>query len=195
MTEELRITLNGIFGRITQESFLAGKGVANEIRFYIQDYPASSELKVRDFIRMLESRLRREKPQIRFTSVHLFQLIVDLLRERGILEKAFALQRRRGNDALNHALKGLLRAENIADRLVQIVDPRESQLVLLHGLGSAYPLVRSHTLLECLHTRLNRTPMVVFFPGEYADGQLRLFGRDGPPNAGNNYYRAFRLVN
>ena len=194
MNENLRIRLNKIPDRIADDNFLAGRGVANEIRFHIFDYPPSSEPAVRKYIQSLQEQLRRDKPHIQFKSINLFELIVELLSNRGILGKAFEIQRNRGNAALAHALKGSIKADSIAKRLADEVDPGSTQLVLLHGLGSATPLIRTHALLESLQPLMDRTPMIVFFPGEYLDGHLRLFGSEGTDDSGGNYYRAFRLV-
>ena len=62
--------------------------------------------------------------------------------------------------------------------------------MLLTEVGAAYPLLRSHSMLNNLHERLDRVPVVMFFPGTYDGQQLRLFGlfKD------DNYYRAFRLL-
>jgi hypothetical protein len=60
----------------------------------------------------------------------------------------------------------------------------------MFGVGNAWTLLRSHTLLNNLHTLMQNIPLVVFYPGEYNGQELSLFGRLGD----NNYYRAFRLV-
>jgi hypothetical protein len=73
--------------------------------------------------------------------------------------------------------------------------------VLLSGVGNAYPLLRSHTLLNNLHSIMGQTPLVMFYPGKYDQTSLRLFGKSGTTGGAHhgrsrnaNYYRAFRLV-
>ena len=56
--------------------------------------------------------------------------------------------------------------------------------------GSAWPLLRAHTLLNNLHTVMGQTPLVLFYPGRYDGQSLRLFGK----LKNTNYYRAFKLV-
>jgi hypothetical protein len=68
--------------------------------------------------------------------------------------------------------------------------PEEADIVIMTGVGNAWPLLRSHTLLNNLHALMEKTPLVMFYPGVY-DGQgLSLFGCVED----RNYYRAFRLV-
>ena len=63
-------------------------------------------------------------------------------------------------------------------------------LVFLTGVGRVWPVVRSHTVLNNLHHVLDKTPVIMFFPGRYDGTELRLFGRIKD----DNYYRAFSLV-
>ncbi len=51
-------------------------------------------------------------------------------------------------------------------------------------------MVRSHTLLNNLHPIVEKTPLVMFYPGCYDEMSLRLFGKI----KSDNYYRAFRLI-
>ena len=58
-------------------------------------------------------------------------------------------------------------------------------------------MLRAHSLLNCLHTVMGTTPLVMFYPGRYDGTTLRLFGRNdtATSNAGTKpYYRAFTLV-
>lgn len=59
-------------------------------------------------------------------------------------------------------------------------------MVLVSGVGSVWPLMRAHSLLNALHSRLGHKPLVIFYPGGYGQ-QLTLFNRV----TSNPYYRAF----
>ncbi len=78
----------------------------------------------------------------------------------------------------------------MAKEFVHLVPPDETDLVLVSGVGSAYPMLRSHNLLNNLHHLMEDTPLVMFFPGVFTGQGLRLFGKLKE----NNYYRAFQLV-
>jgi len=47
MSDPLADRLNEILPRITSDDFLAGKGLGNEIAFFIFDYPPEEELRIR----------------------------------------------------------------------------------------------------------------------------------------------------
>ncbi len=122
--------------------------------------------------------------------MNLFDLIIRYLKDRGFYDKALNLQKKMGDEALLKALAAPLDAGKLAKVFADEVKPEETDLVLVSGVGSAYPLIRSHNLLNNLHHRMGSTPLVLFYPGVYDGQSLRLFGilQDKP------YYRAFRLV-
>ena len=91
--------------------------------------------------------------------------------------------------------------DNVTKRFGEVAKPKEHDLVLISGVGSVYPMLRSHTLLNNLHAVMGQTPLVMFYPGKYDKLSLRLFGKTGLSGGATgdrkrqaNYYRAFRLI-
>ena len=194
MNDALRMRLNSIYEVITADNFLASRGIGNEIGFYVFDYPPSGEMAVRQFVQQLAVKIRSGRQGIRLASVNLFEFLIDYLRERGFLEQCFRLQQQRDDAALLKALKGPLKPEKVAKRLAAIAGPDHHDLVLLHGVGSVYPLLRTHSLLTNLHPYMDSVPVVLFYPGTYVAGTLRLFGGTDQVSDEHIYYRALRLI-
>lgn len=201
MSDRLTTRLNQILPRVTSEDFLRGRGIGNEIAFYIFDYPPEDELRVRDHIAFLMEHIPKHRPGIKVAHVSLFSFLLDYLTERNLLDKSYHLQREKGNDALMRALHGVLHEEKIARRFAEVSEPQAHDLVLVSGVGSVYPMLRSHTLLNNLHSIMGQTPLVMFYPGKYDSVTLRLFGKTGLGSGAPsdrrktaNYYRAFRLI-
>jgi hypothetical protein len=190
MSDSLTDRLNEILPKITSDDFLSGKGLGNEIAFYIFDYPPEQELRIRDHIRFLLEHIPKTKPDLKVAHVNLFDLIIDHLKDRKLLDRAFQMQREKGDAALEKALRSPLKAEKLAQIFVEAIDPTEQDLVLISGVGSVWPLVRTHSLLSNLHSVMKDTPLVMFYPGRYDGQSLRLFGRIKT----DHYYRAFKLV-
>ncbi len=190
MTDSLTQRLNEILPKVTSTEFLSGKGLGNEIAFYIFDYPPEAELRVREHIQFLMTHIPKNRPGLRVKHINLFDLVVDHLGERNLLEKSFQMQRDKGDKALEKALRGPLKSEKLVQIFVEVVQPEEQDLVLVSGVGSVWPLVRSHNLLNNLQTVMGQTPLVMFYPGRYDGQALRLFGKI----KSKNYYRAFKLV-
>ncbi len=190
MSDRLTDRLNEILPKITSDDFLSGKGLGNEIAFYIFDYPPEEELRVRDHVRFLLEHIPKQKPDLRVAHVNLFDLIIDHLKERNLLDRSFQMQRQKGDPALEKALRSPLKAEKLAQIFVDSVQPAEHDVALVTGVGSVWPLVRTHSLLSNLHPVMKDTPLVMFYPGRYDGQSLRLFGRIKT----DHYYRAFKLV-
>lgn len=190
MSASFEVRLNQIIDRLVSKELLSNAGLGNEIGFYIFDYEPIREIQVREFISTIKDQLPKRKPDIRFRHINLFELLIEYLQERRLLDRAFQLQKEKGDDELLKALKGPLNEKKIAQYFVQVAQPEKQDLILMSGVGNSWPILRSHTLLNSLHPLMNDTPLVIFYPGEF-DGQgLRLFGSMKE----SNYYRAFRLV-
>jgi len=182
--------LNKILPRITSKELLSNAGLGNEIGFYIFDYPPENELQVREHIQFLLSHLEKKYPHIRVKHINLFELIINYLKSRNLYERVVKIDREKGTDEVLKALQAPLSADNIAKTFSDAADPQNHDLVIVSGVGSAWPLLRSHNLLNNLHPIMGSTPLVMFYPGVFTGQGLRLFSRLKE----NNYYRAFQLV-
>ena len=190
MSDLLTERLNKILPTSTSDDFLTGGGIGNEIAFYIFDYPPEEELRVREHIQFLLEHIPKQKPGLKVKHVNLFDLVLDYLRRRGLLDQALEMQRKKGDEAVKKALVGPLHENKVASAFADAAQPELHGLVIVSGVGSVYPLLRSHTLLNNLHPIMGQTPLVMFYPGKYDGQSLRLFGK----LKNDNYYRAFRLV-
>lgn len=190
MTEVLVARLNKILPKILSADFLSGRGIGNEIGFYIFEYPPENELQVREHLAALLHHIAKERPDLRVKHINLFDFVLEYLQSRNLLEKAVKMQQERGDDALQKALAAPLHENKLAPLLAAEANPEQHDIVLLSGVGSAWPLLRTHTLLSNLHPMMGQTPLVMFYPGRYDGQSLRLFGK----LKNNNYYRAFKLV-
>ena len=186
----VQMRLNKILDRVTSEEFLSGRGLGNEIPFFTFDYPPEDELAVREHVTFLLAQIPKKRPDLKVKHINLLELIVTHLRERKLYNKAIQLQKAKGDDALLKDLKAPLDGTKIAKEFVREAAPDQHDMVFVSGVGSAYPMLRTHSLLNNLHPHMGSTPLVLFYPGVYDGQSLRLFGvlKDKP------YYRAFRLV-
>jgi hypothetical protein len=182
--------LDNILPEIISDEFLEGKGIGNEIAFYIFDYPPEDELLVRKRLKTLLSHIPKRKNGIRVKHVDLFDFVTDYLKSRNLLDKAVQMQRAKGDEALKKALAGPLHESKLAAFFAHVVKPAEVDLVIVSGVGSVWPLLRSHTLLNNLQPIMSGKPLVMFYPGRYDGQSLRLFGKI----KSDNYYRAFKLA-
>jgi len=197
MSTNVTDRLNQILPRVTAEGFLSSEGIGNEIACYIFDYPASDELRVREHIEMMMDRLASHHGGLRVLHLNLLDVVLAYLEQRGLLAKTLKMQASKGDAAVLRALKGPLAAEKLRDFIATEHKPADHDLLLLSGVGSVWPMLRAHSLLNCLHTVMAQTPLVMFYPGTFDGTTLRLFGRiaSSTSKPGTKpYYRAFILV-
>ena len=197
MSTSLPERLNQILPRITSASFLTSEGIGNEIACYIFDYPAQEELKVREHIKMMMDRLASHHSDLRVLHLNLLEVVVTYLEQRGLLDKALKMQETKGDAAVLQALKGPLAAEKLRDFIASEHALADYDLFLLSGVGSVWPMLRAHSLLNCLHTVMGKTPLVMFYPGSFDGTTLRLFEQIATTTSKPGtkpYYRAFILV-
>ena len=197
MTTSIDDRLEQVLPRVTSDEFLAGQGIGNEIACYIFDYSPADELVVRKHLGWMVDRLASHHRGLRTLHLNLLDVVTAYLSERGLLEKALQLQVAKGDAAMLSALKGPLGAEKVRDFIAARHQPRDFNLVLLSGVGSVWPMLRAHSLLNCLHTIMGTTPLVMFYPGSFDGTTLKLFGQiaAAASNPGaKSYYRAFQLV-
>ncbi|WP_276784809.1 DUF1788 domain-containing protein [Thalassolituus oleivorans] len=190
MNHQLSNRLNQIPSKILEDEFLKGQGLGNEIGFWIFDYAPEDELDVRHYTQFLEDMLAKKHSQLRTVNINLLSSLVAYLAERNFIDKAIQMQAQKGDEALLKALRGPLHMDKFAPYLVDKHQAADQDIIFITGVGSVWPLLRAHSLLNSLHSLLGHKPVVVFYPGEYSGQSMTLFGQI----PSNNYYRAFKLV-
>ena len=186
--------LNQILPEITSKKFLAAEGVAKDIPYFIFEYPADQELAVRQHIAFLLEHIPRQNPHLRVDHINLFDFVIEHLKLRGYLEKALEMERTKGKEQLRKQLDKILHPEKLAPLIAEQIARNKPGLILISGIGSAWPFVRASGILNNLHKFTGQIPVVMFYPGVYDQVSFRLFGKIKDREKQDNYYRAFRLI-
>lgn len=191
MTTRFEERLNQILPRLVSPDVLSNQGAGGEIGFWIFDYPPEEEMAMRAWLAdVIEPGLCKQVPAVRFQTVDLFELVVELLDERKLFDKACEMQANKGDAAVLASLRSVLKEDRLAARMTEKLDVTQLDLLIVKGVGSVYPLLRTHTLLSALHPHMRDTPLLMLYPGTYNGQALSLFNT----LSDDNYYRAFRLV-
>jgi hypothetical protein len=178
------------FDVMSSESFLNKDTLGGEIPFWVSPYDVKAskfaEVEIKNLIIKLANK------GIKAVVIDLFELSCEIIQEKIGLEVMFTFEKK-GKAKLLKALQSTI---NMHERLIpSIVSKRDlvpdAKLIIIKGVGSVYPFIRSHTVLNNLQTAIKDIPTVMFFPGEYTGHALNLFGvmKD------DNYYRAFNIDN
>jgi len=189
---EFNERLDRIWNRISDEDFLANRGVANEVRYYVFDYEPCDEMIIREKIKALKKQNNPESDGFQIIEFDLYDMIIEILEEKGYLEKCIKFEEQKGMEYLYTAVTKMLRLTNDDNLIVNriVANTPNNAVVFLTGVGKAFPFVRSHNVMNNLHQVLDNVPVVMFYPGTWNGQSLSLFGTitDG------NYYRAFPLI-
>src|SRR5690606_13692768 len=152
--------------------------LGNEIGYYIFDYDPEHEIIVREHIKFLKQKINNDGMDFSIREIDLYEIMIEILAEKGYLKKVFEMEKKKGTDAILKPIKNTL-------RLTQ-----KNDLVFLTGVVKIWPIIRSHTILNVLHSVIDHIPLIMFYPGTYSGQDLNLFDEISD----QNYYRAFKLV-
>lgn len=189
---DFREKLDAIWDRISNREFLENKGVANEVRYYVFDYEACNEFIMRQKIADLIKKNNPENDGFQIVEYDLYKMIIEILEERGYVDKCIKFEQTKGREYLYNAIVKLLRLttdQNLIVNRIMETAPANA-VVFLTGVGKMYPYIRAHNILNNLHQVFDKVPVIMFYPGNWNGQSLSLFGTidDG------NYYRAFPLI-
>lgn len=177
---------------IGAENFRKNKGLSNEVGYYIFDYPAEEELKVRNFLEKLEKK-NQSKPQGYGLKIYdFYDIMIDLIEKEGLIEACIEMEKIDGMDYLVSAVYDLLKMDSDANYFNTYIEANtpDNSVVFITGVGKIFPFVRSHGILNKLHLVFDKAPVVLFYPGKYDGQTLMLFSEFKD----ENYYRAFPLI-
>ncbi|MTI67134.1 MAG: DUF1788 domain-containing protein [Firmicutes bacterium] len=189
---EIYKKLDKILPKLLDGSFRESKGLGNEIGYYIFDYDPKHEMVVRNHIKFLKEKVKNDGSGVEIIEFDLYEVMLEILEEKGYLEKTFDMEKKKGSDKVIMPIKRSLRLTQKNDLLIDYIKTRveKNHIVFLTGVGKAWPIIRSHTVLNTLHAVIDQVPLVMFFPGTYDGQELQLFNEIKD----DNYYRAFKLV-
>ena len=187
--------LDEILPKITDKTFRENIGLGNEIGYYIFDYDAKDEYKVRDFIERNKNKINNDetnKYDFSIKEYDIYNIIMDLIEEKGFMGKIIDFEKRKGTDWILKRIREMLAIGTDNDLIINYIkeNTKENDIVFLTGLGKASFIIRAHSILNNLHSVIDKTPVIMFYPGNYTGQTLELMGS----LKGNGYYRAFQLV-
>lgn len=184
---------NHLLNVISSRRFLDMQGLGNEVPFFICPFPPRDAVDMMKAEKQLVNRL--ENQGIRILEIDLYDLCVELLKQRGIWDRILEMEPTVSKDQLKELLQGVLDPEaHLVPTISEKMQQQEYDVMFITGVGEVFPYIRSHTVLNNLQSTAKERPTVMFFPGEYIHtlehgASLDLFGRLHD----DKYYRAFNI--
>lgn len=180
---------------IINKKFLKNINAVNDPPYYVFDYPASNELDVREYVKCIVEKNTIKDGNKFLLEINLYDLIIEILKREDFWDAALEAEKDMGfYEVSNYIMKTLGVDGDSNNWVVDEIGKRMEayQVVFLTGLGNAFPIIRSHEIIENMSQKYTQKPFVLFFPGEYTGLDFRLFGME--PDDNDNHYRARKLV-
>lgn len=183
-----------LFAVLSSKRFLQMEGLSNEVPFFIYPYPPEVALTVAQARKRLKNKLSQKGITVR--EVNLYDLSVQILRERGVWERVLKAEPDQDKDDFRELLQSMLDPQlHIAPAIRAKIEDGGFDIFFLTGIGEVFPYIRSHNVLNNLQSVVTGKPMLMFFPGRYEQSDtlgssLVLFGR----LKDDQYYRAKNIL-
>ena len=177
-----------LFKILSSTRFLNKEGLGGELPFFIHSFPVSQQSLVDSNIQSLIKRLQNENVEI--LEIHLYQLCIDMLEKEKLFEQIVSKEANWPKQRLLRILSGPLNIDTVVvPEIHNRLANSNAKIIFITGIGAAFPIIRSHTILNNLQTLVGDLPLVMFFPGTFNNQSLILFDR----LKDDNYYRAHNL--
>ncbi len=182
-----------LFSVISSKRFLNKQGLGNEVPFFICPFKPEESVEMGRLQRLLVNRL--EQAGIRILQINLYDLSIEILKERDIWEQILEMENSVSKEQLKELLQGVLDPEaHLVPAIAAKLASTDFDVLFLCGVGEVFPYIRSHNVLNNLQSTAKEKPTVMFFPGAYthsleSGASLDLFGRLHD----DKYYRAFNI--
>ena len=186
LSNDMDILFDRIYNMLTLPDF--GQNLGGELPLYIQPFPTKQQSAIPQQIGNLMKRL--EKKGIASIDINLYDLCTDILQEEGILDAILQSEQEIKQEDLVSTLDSVLDIKSvIIPRIQSLITEQQPQFAFIHAIGRVYPFLRSHGILNNIDELTADCNLIFFFPGEYDNLQLKLFGKISD----ENYYRGQNL--
>jgi hypothetical protein len=192
---ELTLQEEHLFAVLSGKRFLNREGLSNEVPFFIYPYPPEDALEVAKAKKRIKTRLATEKG-VQVLEVNLYDLSVEILKKRGDWDEVLEVEPTVDKAEFTEVLRSMLNPQqHLAPAIAAKIADGAFDIFFLTGIGEVFPYIRSHNVLNNLHSVVTRKPMLMFFPGQYKQSEtlgssLELFGTQHD----DQYYRAKNIL-
>lgn len=180
--------LNNIENIISTQNF---RERGNSLGYYVFDYPPEYELIVREHLERLVRKINDKNSGFEIILFNIYEIIIQSLKDDGFLEMCKEMESENDYEYLADQIASVIDISNNKSPIISniIESVSESSIVFITGVGSAYPIIRGHNVLNSLAQSVDTIPVVMFYPGKYSGQDFKLFGT----LPCDNYYRAVKF--
>lgn len=171
---------------IQSREFLEGKGLSNEVNIRIFCYDPKDEMAVRHFTEKL---VAERSIACRLIEYNLYKVFLSICDDKRITDKIPLQEEKKGTRFILEQMKRIANNSAIIEKM-QYGKHESDDVILITGVGEAFPFIRVHTLLDAMQPHFSDVPILVMYPGTFDGRYVKLFDKLKP----DPYYRAFNIV-
>ena len=171
---------------IQQSDFLEGRGLSNEVNIRMFCYDARDEMAIRHFVEQIAT---DTSLNCNLKIYNLYEVFLSICEDLDILDAISDMEEEDGSEFLLEQLHSAIGAREFVDKM-QYGPHCKGDVLVIYGVGSVFPFMRMHSLLETLQPYFSDIPILVMYPGTFDRYRIRLFDELKP----NDYYRALNVV-
>ena len=93
---DLNERLDQMEDAIRKPSFRQSSGRANEVNYWIFDYPPEKELEVRERIKYMQNKNAKGGEEFDLVVFDLYDIIIDFLEKNGFMEECYTFEQKKG---------------------------------------------------------------------------------------------------
>lgn len=199
-----RMTVEELYNYLCSPQFLDEKSGNIFYNYYIYQYPASDEYKMRRQIQEFREKLERPANFVNALELDLFKVFCDYLEnekfgEASLLDDTFESEKN-NPEMVTTELTNEANSDNfirfVRDRIESHMatnDGLKKPYVFIHGIGKMFPYLRTNVFLTRYekYNDTSRYKIILFYPGHQEGNSFSLFDT----MADAHTYRATLLVN
>lgn len=143
MMAELARRLDEMEAAIRKPSFRSSRGRANEVNYWIFDYPPDRELEIRERIRYMVSKNQKSSDGFQLVVFDLYDLMIDHLESKNFLKQCMAFEQKQGMARIAAAVSKSMKISDSDSLIVRHIREHtpENAVVFLTGIGKCYPIL------------------------------------------------------
>lgn len=194
-TTSLAMEESKLLSILKSDRFLKMEGLINELPFFIYAYSPVNETAISGMRKRLKNQLSDNA--IAVLDIDLFELVITTLSKQDRLDQILEIEQSLEDKlAFQELIAGLANpTDQLKEEISARIQKQNPDVVFLSNVGACYPFVRTHTVLNSLHSVVTDQPLLVFFPGSYElrsnnGSSLVLFG----DVFDDQYYRAKNIL-
>ena len=134
---DLAARLDEMEAEIKKPKFRKNSGRANEVNYWVFDYPPEKEMEVRERINYLKNKNQKGGDDFELVVFDLYNIIIDFLEDKNFMEKCFDFEKKKGFERITKAVSNSMKFNDDDSIIVKHIKDNtpDNAIVFFKGIG------------------------------------------------------------